>query len=154
MKSTYKVVLAIFICACMTTVFACISPTVHMDNSMIVRNMFKEFAEGLDVSKLDKYYSHDFILESNTVTYDYQTYKNLETNIYKTLKSLHVQYEDIFSTANKVTARMKITLTHKDGKVNDFYVILIARLHEGKIDRIWEITYPSWSDKLPAAQVK
>lgn len=118
-------------------------------NINIVKNMFSEFAEKLDVNKFDEYYSKDFILESNNQTYDAQAYKNLEQKIYKTLTSLKVtNYKDIFVAGDKVVSRMTIKLTHKDGKANEFDVILIALIKDNKINKIWEITYPSWSDKL------
>jgi ketosteroid isomerase-like protein len=115
----------------------------------VVKNMFTEFSEGLDLSKLDKFYSRDFMLESNTIKYNYQAFKKLETNIYGSLKSLKVTYQDIFASGNKVAARVQITLTRKNGTSNHFYVYLIARVNNGKIDRLWELTYPTWRDKYP-----
>lgn len=118
-------------------------------NIAIVKNMFSEFAEKLDITKLDTYYTKDFLLESNGEQYNYDVYKKLEGDIYKTLSSLKVtRYDDIFAAANKVVARMSIKLVHQDGKTNEFQVILIALIKDNKIARIWEMTYPSWSDKL------
>lgn len=125
------------------------STSIEKKNIAIVKEMFSEFAEKLDVKKLDIYYTKNFILESNGERYSYQEYKNLEEKIYRTLKSLKVtKYDDIFSTSNKVVSRMSIKLTHIDGKTNEFQIILIALIKDNKIDRIWELTYPSWSDKL------
>jgi len=118
-------------------------------NILIVKNMFSEFAEKKDINKLDLYYTKSFVLESNGKKYDYTEYKNLEGKIYRDLKSLTVKkYDDIFSSGNKVVARMKIKLIKNTGQEHEFYVFLIALIKDAKIDKIWELTYPSWSDKL------
>jgi len=118
-------------------------------NVMIVKQMFSKFAEHRDMNKFDTYYSKDFVLDSNGKTYSYAQYKALEANIYKTLASLKVlRYDDIFSSQNKVAARMFIRLVNKAGQVNVFQVILIAEIKNNKISHIWEITYPNWSDRV------
>lgn len=118
-------------------------------NIKIVKQMFSQFAEKRDMSKFDVYYAKDFVLDSNGKTYNYQQYKNLEAKIYKTLKNLKVlRYDDIFAAQNKVVARMSIQLVNNASQVNTFKVILIAEIKNNKITHIWEITYPSWSDKL------
>lgn len=38
-------------------------------NISVVKEMFSEFAEKLDINKLDTYYSKDFVLESNGKKY-------------------------------------------------------------------------------------
>src|SRR3990167_10432339 len=119
--------LIIFICLLFSCVsgFSCnVDHRQEKQNIAIVKNMFSEFAEKLDINKLDTYYSKDFILESNGEHYDYQAYKKLEGDIYKTLSSLKVtRYDDIFTTANKVVSRMTIKLVHQDGKTNEFQLI-------------------------------
>jgi ketosteroid isomerase-like protein len=119
-------------------------------NVAIVKNMFHEFAEKKDISKLDQYYSKNFVLESNGQHFSYKQYKDLEGGIYKTLKSLKVtHYYDIFASQNKVAARMSIKLVLKNGKQHEFQVMMIALIKNHKIAKLWELTYPAWSDKLP-----
>jgi ketosteroid isomerase-like protein len=118
-------------------------------NIAIVKEMFSEFAEKLDMNKFDGFYTKNFVLESNGKRYSHEEYKNIEHDIFQTLKRLRVvRYNDIFCASNKVVSRMTIKLVHKNGKINEFQVILIALIKNGKIDKIWELTYPSWSDKL------
>ena len=115
-----------------------------------LKSMFHQFAEKMDMRQFDRYYAKDFVLVSNQVTYQEKAYRALEAGIFKKLKSLKVlKYNDIFSSSNKVAARMAIALTEKSGVKKTFHVILIARINESnKIDRIWEMTYPTWQDKL------
>lgn len=141
----------IFLCLFLVNAWASDSAlSIEKQNVAIVKNMFHEFAEKKDISKFDTYYSKNFVLESNGQHFSYQQYKDLQRGIYKTLKSLKVtHYYDIFASQNKVTARMSIKLVLKNGKSHEFQVILIALIKNHKIAKLWELTYPTWSDKLP-----
>lgn len=140
-----------FFLICIQFCFAQSTPlTEEEKNIKIFKEMFSEFAEKRDMSKIDHYYSNDFLLDSNHKIYDYPVYKKQQTDIFKTLKNLKViNYDDLFAKNDKVVSRMTIELTNKDSKVDTYYVILIAQLKNNKIYRIWEVTYPSWSEKLP-----
>lgn len=149
MKKTITAVLILALC--WTNIWASDnSASLANQNVAIVKNMFHEFAEKKDISKLDQYYSKNFVLESNGQRFSYQQYKDLEGGIYKTLKSLKVtHYYDIFASQNKVAARMSIKLVLKNGKQHEFQVMMIALIKNHKIAKLWELTYPTWSDKLP-----
>lgn len=119
----------------------------------IVKDMFKNFSEKQDMKRFDDYYTKDFVLESNNEQYDQTHYKKQQAEIFKTLKSLKVtQYEDVFSDGDHVAGRVRIRLIKNDGKIYNFYVLFIAHIKEHKIDHFWEMTDPSWRDKLPAGQ--
>lgn len=128
--------------------------TIENDSSVaIIKNMFKHFAEALDVTQLDNYYTKDFVLDSNNEQYDYATYKKQQAEIFATLKSLQViKYEDLFSSGNKVAGRVLIKLVLKSKETHTFHVMFIADIKNNKIDRFWEMTNPSWSDKLPTGK--
>jgi hypothetical protein len=141
-----KKIIFLFVC-CISICFA--NPSSPNKNIQLVKNMFTEFAEGLDINKLEIYYSKDFILESNGKSYSYEEYKNLEQQIYQKLKSLKVtHYHDIFACNNKVVARMSIKLNFKQGDTHEFMVYLIASIKDNKISRLWELTYPAWSEQI------
>lgn len=119
----------------------------------VIKNMFKNFAETRDLSQLDHYYTQDFVLDSNNESYDYTTFKKQQAEVFATLKSLQVlKYEDIFSSGNKVAGRVIIKLVLKSKETHTFHVIFIADIKDNKIDRFWEMTNPSWSDKLPTGK--
>lgn len=123
--------------------------TIETKNIQIVKNMFADFAENMNLASIDTYYTKDFVLESNGEKFNYEQYKKVEADIYKTLKSLKVtSYDDIFSSGNKVVSRMSMKLVNKNGKVHEFQLIMIALIRDNKIAHIWEVTYPSWSDKV------
>lgn len=118
----------------------------------LIKSMFSNTSEKLDASNLDKYYNQDFILVSNDKSYNYSVYKKQQEDVFKQLSSIKVtKYEDIFSAGNKVTGMVKIKLTKKDGVIYDFSVIFIALIKNNKISRIWEITYPTWEEKVAPA---
>lgn len=128
-----------------------VSPQTIQENNNVnlVKKMFSDFAEKRDINTLDQYYSKTFVLISNHKNYDYSVYKRQQRDIFQKLKSLQVlSYDDIFAKDNKVVSRMTIRLIMKNGDAHTFYVIFIALIHDKKIVRLWEITYPSWSDKL------
>lgn len=122
----------------------------EQQNIQLLQGLFTQVSEKLSMRYFEDYYSPTFVLVSNNTSYSYETYKSQQANIFKQLKQLKVlQYEDIFAKDDKVVSRMSIKLTFKDNKSYIFYVILIALVKDGKIQNIWETTYPSWSDKLP-----
>jgi len=127
---------------------------IYANNIDTFKGMFHNFAEKRDMTQFDRYYAKDFVLTSNAKKYNRATYKSLEANIYKTLKSLEViKYKSIFSCGNKVVSRMVIKLVKKGGESHQFLVFIIAKIDHNKISRIWEVTYPSWSDKLKQKKI-
>ena len=118
--------------------------TVDNKNVAIVKKMFSEFAESLDINKLDQFFSKDLVLKSNDEYLTYTQYKELEKKNFSALKSLKVKYDDIFNAGDKVISRLSINLISKKGKKTEFQVIIIALIKQNKIDKIWELTYPDW----------
>jgi hypothetical protein len=119
-------------------------------NMQLVKEMFSQVSEKRDISKIDAYYSQDFMLVSNNDSFNYKVYKKQQADIFKILAKLEVlHYDDMFAKNDKVVANMAIRLTLKNKTTHTFYVMLIAQIKDHKIYRIWEITYPTWSDKLP-----
>jgi hypothetical protein len=50
---------------------------------------------------------------------------------------------------DKIAGRVWITTSRPDEPPTKIEVILITQFKEGKIYRLWELTYPDWS-QLPA----
>ena len=111
--------------------------------------MFRDFSEAKNITVIDQYYSKDFVLVSNLKTYSYAAYKKQQKSIFKKIKRLHVlSYDDLFYSGNQVAGRVIIRLTMRTGVIHTFHVIFIAKIYQGKIIRLWEMTNPTWSDKL------
>ena len=143
---------ALFFLLLTYTLFATAASTSQeTKNIQLLQGLFTQVSEKLSMRHFDDYYSPTFVLVSNNTTYPYAIYKSQQADIFKQLKQLKVlNYDDIFAKNDKVVSRMSIKLTFKDNKSYTFYVILIALVKNGKIQEIWETTYPSWSDKLPS----
>ena len=117
----------------------------------IVKNMFTYYAEAQDITKFDTYFSKDFILISNQKTYDYSTFKNQQIALFKALKSITVlDYSEMFASGNKVLTQATIQLGLMDGKSGSFNMTMITYIEQGKIAKIWAITYPVVSNKVPS----
>lgn len=148
-----KIFLGLFAFILCLTIYAASNEPVNKQskNIQLVKDMFSQVSEARDMSKFDQFYSKDFVLVSNNKTYDYENYKKGQEDIFKVLQSLKVlSYDDIFAENDKVVSRMSIKLTKKTGETHIFYLIAIIHVKDNKIDRVWEITYPTWSDKLPS----
>lgn len=111
-------------------------------NIQIIQNMFLEFAEKMNIQIFDDFHTKDFILECNGKTYSYEEYKNIQAQSYEELQSLKVISEDIFAVDDKVAARIRMHLIYKDQEEKIFQVYLIAKMKDGKIQQLWELTYP------------
>ena len=97
---------------------------------------------------MERFFTKDFVLDSNGERYNYQKFKKAESDIYANLKSFEVtRIDDIFSAGDKVVSRMWMKLVNKNGKIQEFQVLAIFQMKDGKIDKIWELTNPTWSDK-------
>ena len=139
--------LCILLCSELT--FASGSSAQESANVALVREMWAEYAEKLDNSKFDIYFSKNFQLVDNNELEDYEKFKKEQEVTYKKLKSLKVvSIDDLFAKDDKVAGRVAIKLSSKNGRVQTYYVIFIAAIKDKKIDKIWEVTYPNWNDKL------
>lgn len=48
-------------------------------------------------------------------------------------------------TADRVAGRLWITTERPDTKATEMEIVLIATFLDGRIHRIWEVTWPDWS---------
>lgn len=118
-----------------------------------LKDMFQEMVVNKDPSKIPEYYHKDFLLFSNGEQMDYETFLNLHERYYGSQINYEVQFEDetFLEQGEKVSGRIWITTKKSDESAQKIEVILIVLYKEGKIFRIWELTYPDWS-KMPIFQ--
>ncbi len=129
--------------------FASVSSPQENANVALIREMWAEYAEKLDNSKFDIYFSRNFQLVDNNELENYEKFKNEQEVIYKKLKSLKViSTDDLFAKNDKVVGRVAIKLSSKNGRAQTYHIIFIAEIKDNKIEKIWEVTYPNWNDKL------
>lgn len=115
------------------------------------KEMFSEMVLKKDVSVIPKYYHKDFLLYTNEETMRYDTFLESHKKYYATPIKYDIQYDEetLLEQGDKIAGRVWITTTRPDEPARKIEVILIAQYKDGKIYRLWELTYPDWS-KLPA----
>jgi len=80
---------------------------------------------------------------------NYAEFKKANEMIYKKLKSIKVlSYDEFIAKDDKVVVRMSMKLTSKNSRAIIYHIILIATIKHGKIEKIGEVTYPTWDDSL------
>lgn len=112
--------------------------------------MFSEIVLKKDASVIPMYYHKDFLLYTNEETMEYDAYLEFHKKYYATPIQYEIQYdEETFLEQNdKIAGRVWITTSKLNEPAKKIEVILIAQYKDGKIYRLWELTYPDWS-KLP-----
>jgi hypothetical protein len=116
-----------------------------------LKKMFNEMVIKKDVSQIPIYYHSGFLLYTNEQVTDYDEFLQSHETYYATDIQYQVTYDEetLFECDEKVAGRIWITTSKPNEPARKIEVILIAQFKEGKIYRLWELTYPDWS-KLPA----
>ncbi len=144
-----KLIFGFCIFICSQLVFGSSSSAQENANIALVKEMWSEYAEKLDNSKLDTYFSKNFVLHSNDEHETYDQFNKEQSIVFNKLKSLKVtSYDDLIAKDDKVIGRITIKLTSKHSKSKTSNIIFIATIKDRKIEKIWEVTYPDWDDKL------
>lgn len=100
---------------------------------------------------IERYYHTDFLLFTNGKTMDFDEFLKTHQEIYAT----PIQYEIVYDEKawveqkERLAGRVFITIKRPEEPPREIEVILIVAYKEGKIFRLWELTYPDWS-QLPA----
>lgn len=112
-----------------------------------LKEMFTEMVEKKDISLFPQYYHENFFLTTNGKEMDYQEFLDSHIKYYSTPIQYEVEYQDetLVESKDKVAGRVWITTTLPDESPKKLEVILIALYKEGKIFRLWELTWPDWS---------
>lgn len=108
--------------------------------------MFSEMVIKKDASVIPKYYHKDLAVYTNGTVIDYKHFLNSHIIYYKSSIEYAVKYqEDSFiEEKDKIAARLWITITKPQEPTKEVEVILIAQYKDGKIHKVWELTYPDW----------
>lgn len=117
----------------------------------LLKEMFAEMVIKKDAALIAHYYHPDFLLYTNGQEMDYQTFLTSHQEYYKTEISYEVAYDEptLLEQEQKVAGRVYITTKRPNEAAKEIEVILIAEYKENKLYRLWELTYPDWS-QLPA----
>lgn len=116
-----------------------------------LKEMFHEMVEKKNADLISKYYHPDFLLYTNGKEMTYSEMDALHKDIYKTSIQYKVEYDEetIVEEKDRIAGRVYITTKRQNEEARKIEVFLIGKYVDGKIHRIWELTYPDWSN-LPA----
>jgi hypothetical protein len=109
--------------------------------------MFSEMVIKKDASLVSHYYHPDFVLETNGQKQDYTAFAEGHRKVYATDIAYEVRYDDDawVETHARIAARVWIKTERSNEPAVEFEVVLIATYVDQKIHRVWELTWPDWS---------
>jgi len=117
----------------------------------LLKEMFSKMVIKKNASLIPQYYHEDFLLYTNDQKQDYNQFLKSHEDYYKTPIQYEVEYheETLLEQGNKVAGRIWITTSRPNESPKKIEVMLIAEYKNEKLYRVWELTYPDWSN-LPA----
>ena len=114
----------------------------------LMREMFSSMVEAKDISKVEEYYDPDFMLYTNGQVQDFAAFRAGHERVYPTGISYSVRYDDDAWVENgdRLAGRGWITTSRPGEDPTEIEVMLIAQFRGGRILRLWELTWPDWSN--------
>jgi hypothetical protein len=90
------------------------------------------------------------LLYTNGQVTDYQEFLKQHIEYYATERTYQVEYDEdtLLEQGEKVAGRIWITVDVPGAPIKKLELILVIQYRDGKIFRLWELTYPDWS-QLP-----
>lgn len=118
-----------------------------------LEEMFREVVLKRNPSAIPHYYHKEMILYTNGQIIDYEAFKASHDEILTSSLRHEFEYDEetFLETGQKVAGRVWITIKAPNREPVKIEVILIVEYKEDKIFRLWELTYPDWS-QLPDFQ--
>lgn len=119
----------------------------HIDH---LKAMFEDVAIKKRADLIPQYYHQDFLLYTNNQVTDRKSFLESHTKTCASPIQFEIVYDEetFLEQGDKVAGRVFITTTMPNEAPHKIEVILVATYKEGKISKLWELTYPDWS-KLP-----
>ncbi|GGI75242.1 nuclear transport factor 2 family protein [Legionella impletisoli] len=116
-----------------------------------LKEMFSEMVIKKNASLIPEYYHEDFLLYTNDIKTNYDEFLTSHIAYYQTPIQYSIEYDEetLLEQDEKIAGRVWITTKRPNEAATKIEVILIGHYKEGKLHRLWELTYPDWS-KLPA----
>jgi hypothetical protein len=109
--------------------------------------MFDQMVLRKDASLIERYYHPDFLLYTNGQEQAYDAFADGHRRVYATEISYDISYDDDawVVTDDRVAGRVWITTSRPDEEPTTIEVVLIATYVDGRLYRLWELTWPDWS---------
>lgn len=95
---------------------------------------------------IEHYYDPGFLMYSDGVCQTFAEFADSHRRTYATPISYAIEYDDEawVESAGKVAGRLWITTVRPGEMPTRIEVVLIVAYRDGRIQRIWETTWPSW----------
>ena len=112
-----------------------------------LKEMFDRMVIRKDAGAVADYYHPEFEMVSNGVTQGYEAFARSHENVYDTEITYRVRYDEQawVETDDRIAGRMWITTARPNEAPTEIEVLLIAVYRDGLLHRIWELTWPDWS---------
>ena len=109
--------------------------------------MFSEMTIKKDLAAIERYYHPDFSMTTNGQTQDYAAVVAGHRNVYATAIEYAIRYDDEawVVTDDRVAGRLWITTSRPGETPTELEVIIVATAVDGLLHRVWELTWPDWS---------
>jgi hypothetical protein len=122
-----------------------------MNAKELLIEMFDRMVIKKDASLIERYYHPDFRLTTNGITQDYESFATGHRTVYATKISYQVEYDNEawVSTEDRVGGRLWITTSRPEEEPTKIEIVLVATVLDGRIHRVWELTWPDWSQLKP-----
>lgn len=123
----------------------------------MLKELLKEMFEKVTIEKnsdaIPHYYHPEFVMITNQQEMSYEAFYTSHLNIYGSSIDYSILYDEqtFVEQFDRVACRVWITTKRQNEAAVEIEVMLIAQYRDGKIYRLWELTFPDWS-KLPAFQ--
>ena len=113
-----------------------------------LEEMFTRMVEAKDASLVDTYYDPDFLLTTNGQTQDLEAFRAGHERVYPTAITYRVEYDDDawVESGDRLAGRLWITIGRPDEPARPIEVVFVATYREGRILRLYELTWPDWSN--------
>jgi hypothetical protein len=112
-----------------------------------LKDMFSTMVLAKDASIVDVYYDREFVLHTNGQTQDLEQFRAGHERVYPTAIEYAVEYDDgaWVEAGDRLAGRIWITITRPAEAPRRIEVILVSEYRNGRILRLWELTWPDWS---------
>lgn len=113
----------------------------------LIREMFDRMVVAKNHELIAHYYHPDFIMTSNGQQQDYAAFAASHERIYTTAISYAFRYDEQawVQSDDRVAGRVWVTTKRPEEEATTMELILIATFLDGRIHRLWELTWPDWS---------
>lgn len=114
----------------------------------LLKEMFDRMVIHKDPELIEHFYHPEFVMFSDGLAQSFAEFAESHRRVYATDIGYAIEYdEDAWvesATGDKVAGRAWITTSRPGEAPTRIEIVLIAVYRDGKIQRVWETTWPSW----------